>query len=82
MDINHQINHRLQELNAENLPATVLLSIQNEVAAWEKELKESAKNQLHARIEKRITKPFVARHFSAEFKRRKPSRTPLEDGQI
>jgi hypothetical protein len=82
MDIPNQINQRLRELNADNLPSAVLSSIHKEVIEWEKELNAGAKQQLLARIEKRITKPFVAKHFTAEFRHRRLTPPPLEDGRI
>jgi hypothetical protein len=82
MDIPNQINQRLRELSADNLPSAVLGSIHQEVVEWEKELNATAKQQLFARVEKRLTKPFIAKHFAAEFRRRKPTPPALEDGHI
>jgi len=71
MDIKQSIDIKLQQLQASNLPSSVLQSIETEVKSWEIELNEAAQRQMASRIDKRITKPFIARHFSGVFKRRK-----------
>jgi len=67
--INVLLAERLKILGASQIPASVLSSIQDEVDSWREELTQKAQARLQDRVQRLITKPFIARHFANQFRK-------------